>query len=90
MLDQCAYIVISEPRVNIETHVRELNAYVGIQAARGDFRKQLTIELRAVPGLVGGRHIFAEIINGNAEPCVVQRLGDAQSIFHLSAGNEAA
>src|SRR5258708_8994459 len=77
-------------RINVETHVRELEAHISIQATRRDFGKQLSIKMGAVARFFRIGYIFSEIVDRNTQSHLIQGLRDPQRIFNLSASNEAA
>ena len=88
--DQGRHLLVSEIFVEVETHMRELEADVGVEAAGPDFVEQLMIELGAGPGFVGAGDVFAEVVDGNGQVRLIDGGGGAQDIFDLGAGNKAA
>src|ERR1039458_9128670 len=54
-----------EVLADVEAHVRELEANVGVQLAGGDFVQQAVIQLSAVLRLVGVGDVLAQVVNAD-------------------------
>ena len=76
--------------VDIESHVRQLHAHVGIEMTRRDLIDHLVIQLRALPGLLGIRDVFAEVVDADGHAVRVGFLCRFERVFDSHAGNEAA
>ena len=74
---------------HVEAHVRELEADVGVQLARGDFVEHAVIELGAVLGLVGVGDVLAQVVDADAGAPLVDHLGGVNDVVQLRTGNEA-
>ena len=82
--------IAGEFLVHVETHVGKLQADIGVELAARDFVQHLMIELGAGAGFLSVGDVLAEIVDGNAQTCLIDGLRDAQRIVHLGAGHKTA
>src|ERR1700733_13373129 len=78
----------SQPFVNVQTHVGQLQADVGVQALGGDGGENVLIEMGAVPGFFGIGNVFAEVVDRHAHTRVVDRLGGADRVGDFGSCDE--
>ena len=84
------HLIAGQFLVDIEAHVSELQADVGVQLLSGDVVQQLVIELSAGAGFVGVGDVLAEIVDGDAQAGLVYGASGPEHVFDLSAGNKTA
>src|SRR5581483_571618 len=85
-----ADLILRELLVDIQTHVGEFQADVGVQVPGVNVVKQLVVDGGAGAGFVGVGDIFAEIVDGDAEAGSVNFARGLEGVFDLGAGDEAA
>ena len=90
MDNQGGDLFASQVLINVEPHVSEFQADVGVQFASGNFIEQATIKRTAGAGFLYAGDIFTEIINGNAEAGLIHELRGAENVFGLGPGDETA
>src|ERR1700692_4053906 len=88
--DESADDVASQSVVHVESHVGQFETDIGVELVSDDRVENLKVELRAVAGFIGIGDIFAKVVDADAHAGAVYRLGGADRIDNLSAGNEAA
>ena len=87
--DESANDVVGHLFVDVEAHVGEFEADVGVQFVDGDLIEEVVVELGAGAGFVGVGDIFAEVIDGDAGSELIDGGGGADGIGDLVAGYEA-
>ena len=75
---------------DVQAHMRELEADVGVQLARGDIVQQAVIQFAAVPGFVGVGDVLAQVVDADAGAPLVHGLRGAKDVLDLGACDKAA
>ncbi len=89
-MHQAGHQLARELLIHIESHVRELEADVGIELVRGHLVEKLVIKLRTGVRLLDVRDIFPEIVDADADAPAVEFRCDADRILYLVPGHEPA
>ena len=76
--------------VDVEAHVGELQADVGVELVGGDGVENLVVELRALAGFVEIGDVLAQVVDADAHTGAVDGLGDAHGVGDFRSGHEAA
>jgi hypothetical protein len=76
--------------IDVEPHVCEFQADIGIQMQFSNLVKHSVIEMRALPSLLGVGHVLTQVIDGHARAHAVDRFSRSQRIFNLRPCNEPA
>ena len=87
--DQAAHDFVGQLLVDVEAHVGELEADVGVELVGGDFVEQVVIEVGAGASLVGVGDVLSEVVDGDAGSELIHRGGGANGVGDLRAGDEA-
>src|SRR5206468_6427602 len=74
--------------IDIQSHVRQFHADVGVHSLCRYFRQQLTVQRGTLHGLVSCSYVLPQVIDGDAQACGVEVLGDADGVVQLGAGDE--
>ena len=88
--DQTANDVSGQFLVDVQAHVSEFQADIGVEMIGGYGVKNLMIELRAVLGFIRIGDVFAEVIDANAHASAVDGLRGADSVGNLRACNKSS
>ena len=75
--------------VDVQSHVGQLQADVGVEAVGRDGVENLVVEFGAFAGFVGIGDVLAQIVDTDAHASAVDRLSDAYGVGDLGAGDEA-
>ena len=86
--DQAADDVIGHLLVDVEAHVSELQADVGVQFVGGDFVEKMVVELGAVAGFFSVGDVLAQIVDGDAGAELIDGGGGADGVGNLLAGDK--
>ncbi len=73
----------------LETHLRELDADVGVEAALGDGIEQVVVDVGSAVRLGGGSDTFAKGVESDGDALAVDGFGYAKRILGLHAGDES-
>ena len=76
--------------IDVQSHVGQLQADVGIEMVGRDGVENLMVELRAVAGFVGIGDVLAQVIDADAHAGAVDGLGDAHRVGDFRARHEPA
>ncbi len=73
----------------LQTHLRELDADVGVEAALGDGVEQVVVDVRGAVRLGGRSDAFAKGIESDRNALAVDGFSNAKRVFQLHAGDES-
>jgi hypothetical protein len=90
VLDQLGHHLPGKLLVDIEAHVRQLEADIDIELATLDFVQQLVIKPGAGHCLLASSDIFAQIIDAGANTEPVHGLCRLDQLFDRRSGDESA
>ena len=89
VVDQLGDQAEGELLADVETHVRELEADVGVELALVDLVEHAMVELGAVLGFVGVGDVLAQVVDADAGAPLVDHLRGANHIVQVRARDEA-
>jgi len=87
--DQTADNFVGHGFVDVEAHVGEFKADVGVEIFGGDLVEQVVVELSAGAGFIGVSDIFSEVVDGDAGSDLIHGGGGADGVGYFFSGNEA-
>ena len=73
----------------LQTHLREFDADVGVEAALGDGVEETVIDIGGAMRLSGRGDAFAEGVESDGDALAVDGFRDAKRVFGLHAGDES-
>ena len=73
----------------LKTHLRELDADVGVEAALGDGVEQFVVDIGGAMRLGLRGDALAERVERDGDALAVDRFGDAKRVGDFHAGDEA-
>jgi hypothetical protein len=73
----------------LKTHLSELDADVGVEAALGDGIEQVVVDVGGAVRLGGRGDAFAEGVESDGDALAVDGFGDTKRVFGLHAGDES-
>src|SRR5437773_4786496 len=90
MGDEIRRDVARQLLVDVEPHVSELEADVGLELSRRNLIEKLVIERGTVPGLFHVGDVLAEVVDADGHAMRVGPSGGVERLADAHAGNEAA
>jgi len=81
---------VDQVLVDVESHMRQLQAHVRIEMTRRDLIDHLVIQLGTLLGLLGIRDVFAEVVDADGHAVRIGFLCCFERLFDGHAGDEAA
>src|SRR5947209_37656 len=75
--------------VDVQAHVRELQANVGVEMVLHNPIENLVVECCAVASLIGIGNVLTQVVDTHGHPRTIDGLGGAHGVSNLCASNKA-
>src|SRR5208282_3645992 len=88
--NQRANVLVCQLLVDVQPHVRELEADVRLQAAGGDLVQQLVIESHTLPRFLGIGDVLPQVVDRDRQAEIVHAAGGSHRVVYSRAGDKTA